>query len=109
MKLIICIVNSRDKNKLGDALIEQSFNYTVIGSTGGFLKQGNATFLIGLEADRVDLLFALIQENCHGREESMSVLPMEGSLTGVFMQPTMKVSVGGATLFVLDVEQFKRF
>ena len=109
MKLIVCIINARDKNKLGDVLIEQNFNYTIIGSTGGFLKQGNATFLIGLEEGRLSFLYELIEQNCQGREETINPVPFEGNLTGIFMQPSMKVNVGGATLFVLDVEQFRRF
>lgn len=109
MKLVICIVNNRDKSILGDALIEQSFNYTIIGSTGGFLKQGNATFLIGLEPNRLPVLFELIQNNCKGREETINPLPIEGNLAGIFMQPSMKVAVGGATVFVIGIEQFQRF
>ena len=46
MKLIIAIAHERDKHKLGDALLQSGLTFTKLGSTGGFLRQGNVTVLI---------------------------------------------------------------
>ena len=108
MKLIICIVNNRDKSKLGEALLQDGFEHTVLNSVGGFLKQGNTIYLIGIDEKRIPHLYDLIKDNCQAREEVINPVPMGGSLAGTFIQSPMTVRIGGATVFVLDVEQFDR-
>ncbi|MFY9234364.1 MAG: cyclic-di-AMP receptor [Fimbriimonadaceae bacterium] len=109
MKLVVCIVHNRDKGKITEELIRAGFKFTVIGSTGGFLREGNTTFLIGVQADEKDALFQLIGLNCKAREQLVNVAPMEASAPGGFIPSPVKVPVGGAVVFVIDVEQFQRF
>ncbi|MBL8047049.1 MAG: cyclic-di-AMP receptor [Chthonomonas sp.] len=107
MKLAICIVHSRDKNRLSDDLVASGFKFTILSSTGGFLREGNATFMIGLDDDQKEELKTVIGRNCHAREQIMSVNPVE---SGAGMLPTaMKVPVGGAVLFFIPVESYERF
>jgi uncharacterized protein YaaQ len=109
VKLVVCIVHNRDKGKIVDELIRAGFKFTVIGSTGGFLREGNTTFLIGVEADEKEGLLKLIAQNCKAREQLVNVMPFEAAPPGAFIPSPVKVPVGGAVVFVIDVEQFERF
>lgn len=109
MKLCVCIVHNRDRNKITDELVRAGFKFTVIGSTGGFLREGNTTFLIGVEEDEKPALLKLIGQNCKAREQLVNVMPFEAAPPGAFISSPVKVPVGGAVVFVLDVEQFERF
>ncbi|MCB8931971.1 MAG: cyclic-di-AMP receptor [Fimbriimonadaceae bacterium] len=109
MKLVVCIVHNRDKGKITEELIRAGFKFTVIGSTGGFLREGNTTFLIGVEPDEKEAVLKLIAQNCKAREQLVNVMPFEAAPPGAFIPSPVKVPVGGAVVFVLDVEQFERF
>ena len=54
MKLVTAIVHNEDAAALVDALLEREFRATRLHSSGGFLKQGNATILVGVEDDQVE-------------------------------------------------------
>lgn len=107
MKLVVCIIHNRDKNRVTDKLIEAGFKFTIIGSTGGFLREGNTTFLIGIQEEERELLLQVIQENSSAREQIVNVGTMEAP--GGLMGSPVKVPVGGAVVFVMDVEQFVKF
>ena len=109
MKLATCIVHNRDRNRVTDELIKAGFKFTVIGSTGGFLREGNTTFLIGLEAEELPTLKKVFAQNCQSRDQLVNVMPFEAAPPGAFMPSPVKVPVGGAVMFVVDVEQFHRF
>ncbi len=107
MKLIIAIVNSDDSSSVQAALTEEGYFVTKL-STGGFLKKGNTTFFIGTNDDKVEHAVGIIKENSKKRvEKEPTVPPTE---MGEFFTPIMvDVLVGGATVFVLDIEQFEKF
>lgn len=109
MKLVLCIVHNRDRGKVVEELIRAGFKFTVIGSTGGFLREGNTTFLIGVQDDECDGLLSLIAQNCKAREQLVNVMPFEAAPPGAFIPSPVKVPVGGAVVFVLNVDQFERF
>ncbi|MGD8237389.1 MAG: cyclic-di-AMP receptor [Armatimonadota bacterium] len=105
MKLLIAVVNSQDARSLRDALIESGFRFTEIGSTGGFLRQGNLTLLIGVAEDEVQAAMELIGQHCRTREEVVDVTPPD---TRVYSHPVaeaLTVPIGGAQVFVVNVEQ----
>ena len=54
MKIIYAIVSSDDGTRVTDVLTENHFSVTRLATTGGFLKKGNATLMIGTEAEKVD-------------------------------------------------------
>ena len=54
MKLVTAIVHNEDAANLVDALLEGEYRATRLHSSGGFLKQGNATILVGVDDDKVD-------------------------------------------------------
>ncbi|MBV6458208.1 MAG: putative protein YaaQ [Fimbriimonadaceae bacterium] len=109
MKLCLCIVHNRDKTRIGDELIKAGFKMTMVASTGGFLREGNTTFMIGVEDDELPALKALIMENCRAREQVVNVGTFESSAVGAFMTTPVKVPVGGAVLFVMPVEEYERY
>lgn len=109
MKLVIVVVQDQDSNKLLNALMEHNFRVTKLSSSGGFLKSGNTTFMIGTEDIRVDKALQVIQDNCKAREQLVTpVSPMGGNADSFIPYP-VEVEVGGATVFVLPVEQFHQF
>ena len=109
MKLIMGIVNSDDAGRLLDALTESGYRATTISTTGGFLRQGNATILIGTEDERVPHVLELIHENCHIRTQFVNPLPPVMEPGEMYIPMPVEVQVGGAAVFVLDVDQFERF
>ncbi len=83
MKLVVAIVKDSDAMDVSDALVENDFRMTRVASTGGFLRRGNVTLLIGVEVDQLELLFATIQAACRTPESenehkaTIFVLPAE--------------------------------
>ncbi len=109
MKLAVCIVHNRDKNRVTEELVKAGFKFTVIGSTGGFLREGNTTILIGVEEAEMATLQKVIAQNCQSREQLVNVMPFESAPPGAFIPSPVKVPVGGAVMFVVNVDQFHRF
>lgn len=109
MKLCLAIVHSRDKGRVADELTETGFKFTIMGSTSGFLREGNSTFMIGVEDDQVGLLREVIDTNCHARDQVVEAGTMEAGPQGGFISNPIKVPVGGAILFVVNVDEFHRF
>ncbi len=104
MKLIFAIVSSDDCASVMAALVKERFSVTKLATSGGFLKVGNATLLIGTEATKVEQVLKIIEAHSKSRKE---IVPIIGpSEIGIYSAQTMEVPVGGATVFVIDVESF---
>lgn len=109
MKLIIAVVQDKDSNRLSNALVKADFRATKLASTGGFLKAGNTTFLIGTEDEKMEEVFQIIKTNCKAREQLVTpVSPMGGNADAYVPYP-VEIQVGGATVFVVPVDQFEQF
>ena len=106
-KLLVIIAAADDADRLLERMIAAGYPATKISSTGGFLRRGNATILSGVGAGAVDQVLAMVHAECEAREEYIPVqtLPFPGSLPP--SQP-LQVRVGGAIVFVLDVQQFEK-
>ncbi|AOT70289.1 cyclic-di-AMP receptor [Geosporobacter ferrireducens] len=108
MKLIIAIVHDEDTHNVMEKLTDQAYRVTKLASTGGFLRAGNTTLLVGVEKEKVQDVIETIKATCKNRKEiAPAAAPMMGA-SGVFMSYPVEVQVGGATIFVLDVEQFEK-
>lgn len=106
MKLIIAIVQDEDSGDLISILTEAGFRVTKLATTGGFLKAGNTTLMIGVEEKFVDKVVSQIEEVCKTREQTITTTaPVTGS-TGVYVPYPVEIEVGGATIFVVDVDKF---
>lgn len=105
MKMVMAIIQDKDVGKLLPRITQAGFSATRLASSGGFLRSGNTTLLIGVEEDRLEPLLAIIQELCKQREEMLTqAQPIMGPVDAHIPFP-VAVPVGGATIFVLDVQQ----
>jgi len=108
MKLIVAIIHDEDAHDLMEKLTDHQYGVTKLASTGGFLRAGNTTLLIGVENEKIDEVIDIIKDTCKSRKEvAPAPTPMMGS-TGVFMTYPIEVNVGGATIFVLDVDRYEK-
>lgn len=109
MKLVIAVVQDQDSNRLSNALTKHNFRATKLASTGGFLRSGNTTFLIGVDDQDVSKVLDIIRDNCRAREQMVTpVSPLGGNADSYIPYP-LEVEVGGATVFVLPIEEFHHF
>lgn len=109
MKLIFAIVHNDDAGKLTDLLRDNNYQFTLISTTGGFLREGNSTFLVGIEPDKLEMALQLIKENCTTRTQFVNPMPPVMEPGELFLAQPVEVQVGGATVFVVDVERFEKF
>lgn len=108
MKLVISVVQDDDVNELVDKLIENGFNTTKLASTGGFLREGNTTLIIGVEKERVDAVIDIIKGVCRSRKQTYNTPILPTGSAGVFIPYPVDVVVGGATIFVVDIDRFEK-
>ena len=108
MKLLLTIVQDADASRLQEALSMQGLQSTKLASTGGFLREGNTTLIIGVEDDAVESVRTVIHDTCRERTKVVSAGSPIHALEGVFASQPMEVPVGGAIVFVLGVESFER-
>jgi uncharacterized protein YaaQ len=108
MKLIVAIVHNEDAGALVDALLDNEYRATRLHSSGGFLKQSNATIIVGVEDAQVDPVVELVRANCTSRTQIVNPMPPIMEPGEFFMPYPLEVEVGGATVFVLPVERFER-
>jgi uncharacterized protein YaaQ len=109
MKLVIAVVQDKDSNRLSSALIKEGFRATKLASTGGFLRAGNTTFMIGIEDERIPDVLRIIQANCKIREQMVTPVSPMGGATDSYIPFPVEVQVGGAAVFVLPVEKFEHY
>jgi uncharacterized protein YaaQ len=105
MKLIMAIISSDDSRDALDRLTKAGFRATVISTTGGFLREGNTTIFLGTEDQKITEAVEVLRQTCRRRTQWVSPLPtLEGP--GLEMSEPIEVGVGGAVVFVMNVEQF---
>jgi uncharacterized protein YaaQ len=85
MKLIIAIIKDEDTDNVSRALTKENFRVTFIASTGGFLRSGRSTLLVGVEDEQVSNALDLIRKSCKRPDKN---------------------DEKRATIFVLKVDQF---
>ena len=106
MKLVLAIVSNDDASNVSTALTNENYQMTRLATTGGFLRAGNTTLIVGTEDDKVERCIEIIGSESQRRTE---IVPSTaGYDNGRFASFPVEVQVGGATVFVLDVEQFRK-
>lgn len=103
MKLILAIVNDDDASNVMDELNANDYRVTRMCSTGGFLRAGNTTLLVGVEEKHVPAVLSIIEARSRSTTKNISSNQVAG------MSYPIEVTVGGATVFVVDVEQFIKY
>lgn len=103
MKLILAIIHLDDIASVMKHLIRGGFSSTKLTSAGGFLREGNVTIIVGVEDEKLDEALEIINKFSHSRTRMVPTPSLDG-----MDSPMTEVNVGGATVFVLDCEQFLR-
>ena len=108
MKLVIAVVHSDDAAACSDAISDAGLVVTRFMTSGGFLQKGNATLLIGVEDRRVREVIDLLRAKARSRSEYLNPTPPVAEPAELFTPFPVEVQVGGATVFVVDVERFEK-
>ena len=108
MKLIYAIISDDDVKSVTGELNQEGFYATRLSSSGSFLRSGNTTLMIGAEDRQVDDILTILRQNCAKRSETEVIAPhgTGGVPTWNLGYTPIKVEVGGATVFILEMEQF---
>ena len=101
MKLLVAILNYDDAPDVCQGLTHAGFMVTRLSTSGGFLRAGNQTILVGLEESQIDTAMIIIRENSQSRLHILPRSPEKNPLPD-------EVEVGGATVFVLNVDRFEK-
>ena len=109
MKLVYAIVRNDNEDDVISQLTHQHYSVTRLSTTGGFLKKGNTTLMIGAEDDKVQEVIDIIKQEC-GQHQKLTVnMPYISGTTMVnYATMPMNVEVGGATIFVIDVDRYEK-
>ena len=75
MKMVMAVVQDSDVGRLVEILSQKKFGITRLASTGGFLKRGNTTLMIGVEEQRIEELLDIIERMCRPRKQIVTPLP----------------------------------
>lgn len=105
MKMITAIVNKKDSESVCEALAESGCAFTKMASTGGLLTSGNLTLMIGTDDEKVSEIIELIRTHSTKRTARVSSRIRRGAPKGNIPS---KVTVGGATIFVCEVDRFQK-
>ena len=110
MKMIFAVIRDKDSYAAIGALSEKNIGVTKLASSGGFLREGNTTLMIGVEDSRVEEVMGILRENCAKRTQIdvAAPYPIGGAPIWNYNYSTIQVEAGGATVFVLDVSDFKK-
>ncbi len=107
MKAVIAVVQGQDAVRVSNGLREKGIPFTTVDSTGGFLRERNSTFLVGVEDDKLDNVIAVLTANSRTRNEYVSSYPSAFDPAEFYMPRPIEVQVGGASVWVLEIEQFE--
>ena len=106
MKMIMAIVSNDDSSRVSSKLTNSGFSVTRLATTGGFLMSGNTTLLIGVSDEKVDEAIGIISDNSKKRTRMVPSSASYGA--GMYTAFPVEVTVGGATIFVMNVERFEK-
>lgn len=107
MKLVYIIVSSDDDDRVMQQLNKKGFSGTKMATTGGFLRAGNTTLIVGTEEEKVQTVIDIVKKECGPRQRiTANTPPNVGAINSGYVSYPVMVDVGGATIFVIDVEQY---
>ncbi len=110
MKLVLAIVQDEDAVNVMDELNVNGFMVTKMCSSGGFLRAGNTTLLTGVEEERVEQVLKIIESTCKSHKKVINPgMTSAAATSGTYLSYPVEITVGGATVFVIDVDQFHKF
>lgn len=107
MKMVMAIVQNDDAEEMLDDLTAVGYRVTKIASTSGFLRRGNSVLLVGVDASLVDDVLDTLRQRCRARRWPVDAVAVSALSQGTTSAP-IEIPVGGATVFVWDVERYER-
>ena len=111
MKMLLAIVHNEDAPLLINELNEKKYFVTKLATTGGFLKKGNTTLLLGIEDEKVDAVCEIIKQHSGKRQQIMYTHPAPSNCNvypNAVSSVPVNVEVGGATIFIMPVDDFRK-
>ena len=108
MKLIYAIVHDEDSPRLMAELNRAGYRVTKLNSTGGFLRSGNITLMIVVDDEQLEEVLGIIRKFSSSRQAAINTNEPPSSMGGSYIPYPVEVMVGGATVFVLNVEHFEK-
>lgn len=108
MKLLIAVIQRQDENGLVKGLNNHRIGVTRVSSQGGFLREGNVTLFIVVDDARVDDVLQLIRTHCYTRTKFVAPLPPIAESGEFYPSTPVEVQVGGASIFVVNVQEQAR-
>lgn len=108
MKLVFAVVHDEDGANVTEELNKKGFSVTKLCSSGGFLRAGNTTLLVGVPKEKVDEVIEIIESKSKSRKQIINSSMTPNGMGGMFIPYPVEVVVGGATVFVVDVERFEK-
>lgn len=108
MKLVIAIVQDEDVDALTEELVGAGHRFTKVSTTGSFLRTGNSSLLIGVDDEQVDAIMGILERTC--RRRTQVAVPYSPALEPglLYLPENIEVEVGGAIVFVMNVNRFER-
>ena len=106
MKMILAVIDKDDAHDVISSLSREGFSITRLSTTGGFLRAGNVTILVGVEDEKTPDVIGIIKE--HSKSRNQQIPTIMGNEASYLSPMPVEVSVGGATIFVLNIEQFEK-
>ncbi len=103
MKLVLAVIQADDLQAVTQALNAAGYRVTRIATQGGWLRRENATLLIGVEDAQVDDVLNILRRTAQRRTAWVNIA---SEAAGMFAAQPIEVEIGGATVFVLNVERF---
>ncbi len=105
MKMILAVVQADDAAKVMQALTSAGHRVTRIATQGAWLRRENTTLLLGVADHQVEDVLNILKQTAQRR---ISYIPSPREVPGALSTRVMDVEVGGATVFVLNVERFEQ-
>lgn len=106
MKLVYAIVNDDDTYAVSKGLQKRGIRATKLASTGSFLSRGSTTFMICCQDEEVDTVIEVCR--AHSKKRRQFVPTSSISETAVGDSTPVEVTIGGATIFVTDIQRFEQ-
>ena len=110
MKLVIAIVQDEDAGRLVSSMMKEGYGVTKLATTGGFLRAGNTTLLTGVEDEKLEHCLEIIERLCKSRKQliNSNISAFDASISAA-AHSNIEIMIGGATVFVLNIEEFKKY
>lgn len=108
MKLVYAIVSDEDSPRLIAELNKAGYRVTKLSTTGGFLRSGNTTLMTVIDTDKLDDVLSLIRKYSSSRKAAINANMAPSGLGSSYIPYPVEVQIGGATIFVVNVEHFEQ-